>query len=299
MLSLFPGVKIATLHRRKRMLKAAPTMSEGISLGLSGLERVSFDTRNFRAVVVGDFQSPFHNKEALKAFNFFLKDEAENLEAIINIGDHFDNYSISRYSKDKRRGSLEEWKKEKAIGLSIFEDWRKFYSKDILLLYGNHEDRWNQYVDNMGDPMIREAAGESLVFEKVYGLDKLDIITFPYMVPVTLGDVTITHGTRSNSTSPGATALKEIRTRFGTSVIVGHCHSGALVTQRYIHGTAVGVENFTMADLDGLGYAMFPNWMNGFSYLRVENGRSYITPVPMTNNTFMFNGKIYTPKGVI
>jgi len=299
LLTLFPDVKLDTLKRRKRMVKSQPTVSDGTALGLSGLERVNFDTRNFKAYVIGDYQAPFHNKAATESFLRLLEDTADSIDVVINDGDHYDNYAVSSYSKDKRRGSVENWKQEIEVGNSIFADWRSVFDKDILLLKGNHEDRWDRYLNDQAPDKVREAAGEALDFDKVYGLDKYNIITFPYMQPVLFGDVVITHGTRSNTTSPGTTALKEIRQRFGTNVIVGHCHSGAMVTQRYIHGTAVGVENFTMADLDGLGYAMFPNWLNGFTYLEVRDGKSYLQPVPMHNNTFAFNGKLYTPKGIM
>lgn len=292
----FPDVSLTTLQRRRRMLKAQPTISDGVSLGLTGLERVSFDTQNFSAIVVGDFQSPFHDERTLDAFNLFIEREGMKYDAIINVGDHFDNYAISRYDKDKRRASTEEWLKEKEVGLNIFREWKRIFSGDIILLMGNHEDRWNSYLNTAPDK-IREAAGDALDFENVYGLKELGVVTFPYMQPVLFGDVTITHGTRTNSTTPGSTALKEIRTRFGTNVIVGHCHTGALVTQRYVHGTAVGIENFTMADLDGLGYAMFPNWQQGFTILNVINGKAFMTPVLISNHTFVFNGMLYSPRG--
>lgn len=296
--TLFPGVKLETLKRRKRMVKSQPTISDGTALGLSGVERVTFDTRNFKAYVIGDFQAPYHSEPATESFRLLLQDTAHDVDAVINVGDHFDNYAVSSYNKDKRRASHEEWLREIAVGNSIFAGWRSVFDGDILLLKGNHEDRWDRYLNDQAPDKVREAAGDALEFDNVYELNKYNIITFPYMQPVLFGDVVITHGTRSSTTQPGSVALKEIRQRFGTNVIVGHCHSGAMVTQRYIHGTAVGIENFTMADLDGLGYAMFPNWLNGFTYLEVRDGKSYLQPVPMHNSTFVFNGKLYTPKGI-
>lgn len=294
---LFPDIRLDTLKRRRRMLRAQPALSDGVSLGLSGVERVSFDTNNFTAFVIGDLQVPFQNKEALAAFSHLLDDT--KVDVIINDGDHFDNYAISRYQKDKRRGTYEAFKREREEGLSIFGEWRTRHSGDIILLKGNHEERWENYVMNNAEDIILDVAGEALNFDNVFDMKRHDVITFPYMQPVLFGDTIITHGTRASTTTPGSTALKEIRQRFGTNVIVGHCHSGAMVAQRYVWGTAVGIENFTMANLDGLGYAMFPNWCNGFTHLRVVDGKGYLTPVPIQNNTFIFNGKLYTPRGAI
>lgn len=296
--SLFPGVKVSTLKRRRRLIKAQPSVSEGTALGLSGLERVHFDTRNFKGIVIGDFQSPHHNREALAAFNYLLADIKDDLDVIIDDGDHYDNDAVSRYKKDARRATLESFKEARDIGNDIFKSWRDVgFGGDILLLKGNHEQRWDNYILNEASDKILEFAGDSLSFERVFETGKYGVISFPYMQPVLFGNTVITHGTRSSTTTPGSVALKEIRQRFGTSVIVGHCHSGALVTQRYTHGTAIGIENYTMANLDELGYAMFPNWMNGFTYLHMVEGVGHMQTVPMINNTFVFNGKLYTPKG--
>jgi len=291
----FPGVGVETLRRRRRLLRNQPAMSVGVSLATSGLERLSTDLDNFTAYVIGDFQVPYHNKKALAAFNHLLADQPVDL--IINDGDHWDNYSISRFGKDPRRASIEAWREEVEEGRVIFEDWKKVHKGEIVLLKGNHEKRWSDFC-NQSSSKILEAAGEALSFEHIYGLDDLGVVTFDYMQPVTFGNVTITHGTKGNSGTPGAMVLGEIRKRFGTHVIVGHCHTGAMTTQRYIGGSWVGIENFTMADVDGLEYTMFPNWHNGFTFLRVVNGEAHLQPIVINNNEFVFNGKLYTPTGV-
>ena len=305
MVEAFPAISLSTLQRRRRLLRQQPQMSEGVSLGLNGLERTRFNPRDFSAIIVGDLQSPFVDHDALAAFNSMLGDLGTvhpAIDVLIDNGDHYDNYAISRYKKTEGRGTPEAFVREVTQGTAIFEEWRRILGPDvdIVLHKGNHEVRWDAYLETQDTEhlyaIMKVVDPEALTFEHITGLDKLGIITVPYMKPTLYGDVIVTHGTKS-SQNAGMTVRNAIRGQFGTNVVLNHIHTGAMVAQRYIGGTVIGIENFTMADLDGLGYAEWPNWVQGFTYMKVVDGVSYLRPVVMRNQCFEFDGVVYTPRG--
>jgi hypothetical protein len=295
----FPDVRLGTLQRRRRLLRSQPAASAGITLGLLALNDTRFDPKNFEAVVVGDLQSPFHDERALSSFNYFLKDMAHRINVLIDNGDHYDNYAISAFHKDKGRGTPEAFAREIEIGTNIFREWREILGEgvDIILHRGNHEDRWDRYLTNPNLDHLYAVAGDKLDFADVYGLNELGVIVVPYMQPVLYGEVVVTHGTTS-SKKAGVVALAAIQQKYARSVILNHVHTGAMVTQRYLDRTCVGVENFTLCRIDDLGYAEYPNWSQGFSYVKTVDGATHIQPVMMNNQSFVFDGKLYTPEGV-
>ena len=296
----FPDVNLPTLQRRRRMLRAQPNMSEGRSLALSGLNETRYDPKNFMAVVVGDLQAPFHDVRALASFNAFLHDVKDTIDCLIDNGDHYDNYAISRFNKSEGRGTPEAFTHERDTGTRIFADWRNLLGDDVdLILHkGNHEDRWDAYLEQNLPDHVYLVAGDRLDFASVYGLDELNVHVIPYKVPVLYGDMVVTHNTKSNTANPGTTALKHIQQRYGSSVLINHVHTGAMVTQRHIGGHYIGIENFMLADFNQLTYAEFPNWAQGFTVLNVVDGVTYPTPVTMLNQCFHYGGKLYTPEGV-
>jgi len=306
MLREFPDQKLITLQRRRRLLRNQPTISDGVSLGLMGLEETRFNPKNFSAIVVGDLQSPFYDFEALASFNHLLEDFGTvhaPINALINVGDHFDFYAISKYKKSNGRGTPEAFIKEIEIGRAVFEAWRVILGDDVemILHKGNHEERWDKYLETKDNDHLYAALKHSdnrdaLSFESITGLGELGVRVIPYMKPTLYGDTVVVHGTTSTKVA-GTVARNMVQGRYGTNVIVGHSHTGAMVTQRYLMGTYVGIENFTLCDLDGLGYAEFPNWCQGFTYMKVVDGVSYLRPVVMRNKSFEFNGHFYTPKG--
>ena len=303
MVSNFPDLNIATLQRRRRMLRAQPSLSDGVSLGITGLEATSFDPKNFHAIVLGDIQSPFHDRLSIRSVNnllVYLKNNSR-LDVLINNGDHFDNYAISRFDKSKLRGEASSFRKEVEVGTEIFAEWRRSLGDDldIILHMGNHEDRWAHFLEQNVPDQVYAVAGDSLDFAKIYGLDSLGVQLIPYKRPVIYGEYVITHNTKSNQAQPGTTVLNLIRKKYGQSLIVNHIHTGAMVTQRYVGGTYVGIENFSLADFDQLDYAEFPNWCQGFTYLVTRDGVSYAHPVPIINHCFEFDGKIFSPEGII
>lgn len=295
----FPGIPLATLQRRRRLIRAQRNTSDGVTLSIDGLENTRFDPNNFSAVVIGDVQSPFHDTRAISSLNKLLEDlaESDSIDLLIANGDIYDCYAISSYRKEEGRGTPEAFKTEMQIGTNLFKRWRDILGphRDIILIKGNHETRWDRYLETVGKDHLYAVLGERMGFREVFGLNELDVHVIPYKKPVRFGDVTITHGTTS-SKAAGNVARNAIQERFGTSVILNHCHTAAMVTQRYIDRVAVGIENFTLCSLDGLGYAEFPNWAQGFTVLRVKDGKSYIQPVAMVEQSFYYGSKFYAPE---
>lgn len=242
--------------------------------------------------VFGCVHAPFHNKDAFKAVFRLLKDTRESVVGVVLAGDFLDMNSLSSHDKGKKpiMGVTLDWEYNESNDLldELFEPLSQNINK--VYLYGNHEDRYFRYMNDIDNSKL----GKSLVSPEV-GLKLQDrgfrLLTNWKEDHITLGNyLDVSHGEFINV----HTAKKHIDT-YRRSTLFYHTHR----VQQYIEGQVGGYNGGSMADFrepvfNYASRAMKGSWLNGFTAVHVdEQGFYHIQQIVCYNNSFVFGNKIY------
>lgn len=265
------------LKRKVPMNVIAPARTDGPTF--KAKKKAKEDTT--RVVLVGDQQAPYQDERLHDAFCNFLADYQPHKGVLI--GDTIDLPDISRHPANPETDVTVQECID--AGYNILKNYREANEDTAWQkLAGNHDERLRRIVvDNVRQIYgVRRAAvpGEILdspVLDVSYLL-RLDELGIEYTNPngdyeqaqVTLSpNLAARHGWIARKGS-GASALATLD-HLGYSVVIGHSHRQSLVHKTYhtIEGkpyTLAAAETGCMCRIDGgLGYAVSPNWQNGFT----------------------------------
>lgn len=153
---------------------------------------------------------------------------------------------------------------------------------------GNHEDRWNAYIDSSAP-----AAADLITFNELYDLNKLGINWWQYNhEPVRIfGDSYIHHGI-SVSRNAGQSAMKELET-FGVSGFSGHTHRMGSYGKTDMLGIHEWFECGHLCDVKKMDYIVTPNWQAGFMIAYVEGKNVFPMPVRFKGDKFVVEQKVF------
>lgn len=264
-----------------------------------------------RVVLVGDQQAPYHNEDLHRAFCDFLQDYQPD-EGVL-IGDTIDLPDISRHPNNPEKDvSVQECIDS---GYLVLRDYREAYEPtQWKKLAGNHDERIRRYQIDRTERIygIRRAAvpGEALEtpLMDVGHLLRLDELGIEYIRPD--GDYEHTqiklspylaarHGWIARKGS-GASALATLE-HLGFSVVVGHTHRQSLVhkTRHDINGTLstlAACETGCMCRIEeGLGYAVAPDWQNGFATAEIwPDGTFKLDLATYVDGVLYYRGKRFS-----
>jgi predicted phosphodiesterase len=239
-------------------------------------------------VVVSDIQSPYHSEGAVNALARFIK--AYKPDNVVSVGDEIDLPQISRWEEGKEG----EWQKDlgrhRDITVKVLE---KLQIKHISR--SNHSDR-------LYNKIITKAPGflglPELKIEKFLKLDELGI-KYHYEPYELAPNWILVHGDEGNvQPTAGATALG-LAKRSGVSVVCGHTHRMGLThfTQSWAgrSKTVWGMEVGHLMDVKHARYikAGLFTWNQGFGILRVDGQNVYPQLVPIVNNSFVVDNKVW------
>ncbi|EFC86491.1 hypothetical protein [Parafrankia sp. EUN1f] len=198
-----------------------------------------------------------------------------NPDRLLILGDFLDMKGPARWS----RGLAEEYQTDLQAdcdtGVKILENIRAGYGGPIDFVEGNHEARIRRYLAQYA-PALREL--RSLQLEALLNFEDLEI-SYRHQ-PYRLGDGWVAiHGDKIAAYG-GGSALKMVR-QFGASVVQGHTHRLAVVTEsrgyRDRQQSLTGMECGHLSDLSKASYVGFgsANWQLGFGLLHLDDtGRS-------------------------
>jgi hypothetical protein len=234
-----------------------------------------------RFVLCGDQQAPYYNKALHDVFCQFLYDYAPHRGVLI--GDTIDFPDISRHPDNPEKDCTVQDCLDS--GYVVLRNYREAHELcKWQKLAGNHDERLRRYqIDKFNKAYgVRRALvpgeePESPVLD-IGHLMRLDELDIDYVKPD--GDYEHTqinlsthlaarHGWIARKGS-GASALATLE-HLGFSVVVGHTHRQSLVhkTRHDINGnltTLAACETGCMCLIEGgLGYAVTPDWQNGFA----------------------------------
>lgn len=261
-------------------------------------------------VFAGDQQAPFHNENLHELFCQWL--EFNRPHRGVLIGDTIDLPDISRHPTNPEWAATTQECVDAAY--LLLRDYVQS-SKDTgwTKLGGNHDERLRRVVINQISDFygLRQAArpGEELggsILDAEFLL-RLDELGIEYVRPngsYEHGQVNISnhlaarHGWIARKGS-GASALKTLE-HLGFSVVVGHTHRQSQVhkTRHDINGdlsTITAVETGCMCRIEeGLGYAVAPDWQNGFATAIVwPDGTFRLELATYVNNTLYWRDQRY------
>lgn len=260
-------------------------------------------------VFTGDQQAPFHDENLHRLFNQFLKENKPDRGILI--GDTVDLPDVSRHRFDPENTSTVQ--NCINVGYSILKDYVDS-SKETswIKLCGNHDERIrlaliDRLVQLYGITRAEVEGQPEPSVLSIRHLLRLDELGIEYVEPQGSYDQTqvnistklaARHGWLASRGS-GTSALKTLE-HLGYSVVVGHTHRQSIVhkTTHDINGntkTLTAAEIGCMAKIEGgLGYAVSPDWQNGWATASVyPDGKFKIDLATYVNGVAMWRDKRY------
>ncbi len=265
-------------------------------------------------VACGDQHAPFHDQNLHRLFLDWLSYNSPH-EGII-LGDLCDFPELSRHRHKP------EWKADTQdcinSGYEILNDYiSSSHGTKWRFIPGNHDERirnsiidYNRQLFNLQRAYVE---GQSEPEGSVWSLPNLlrmERLGIEYTEPggsysnaqcIISPKIAARHGWIARPKS-GATAHSTLDV-LGHSIIVGHTHRRGLVyaTKHEIGGDTrdlVAIEAGCMCRVDkptGLGYAIAPDWQNGFVTITVwPDGSFHAEPAVYVNNRLLWRDQVYT-----
>lgn len=208
-------------------------------------------------VCLSDIHYPYEDPLAMRLVNRFLEDFRPDV--LVFNGDIWDMPQISKY--DRRREELKDPKNlqehldhgKDGVAHSI----EAAHPKETLLILGNHEDRWENYLGSRAPEL---ASLRSLGFESVFNLGALKWKR--YGEGFWLNDsLFVYHGSYT-----GGSWTDRERVSAGASTITGHMHQQRVTYHRDRARTYKNVAQGCLCLLNPPYLRTPPNWQQGFVY---------------------------------
>ncbi len=228
-----------------------------------------------RAVVYGDTHIPFESPSALAVVRKVIT--LAKPDVLINVGDLFDAWQISRFPKDPRR--KESFQYDIFLGIEHLNDFAAAAPKAALyFLEGNHEERLRRTVWGMKDE-ARQLAGLD-IFEKYVNWqtilregelsERWTFVSYDDQPVEIIPQLLAKHGTKlaSGMGASGRTAFKEWIS-YGMSGFSGHTHRLGDFFHRDRNGSHRWFETGCTCEVDGTvpGSGSDQDWQQGCAVL--------------------------------
>lgn len=249
--------------------------------------------------VFGDMHDPYVNAVIFEyLFLPFVKSLRPNI--IIESGDGFDFYGISRFLKQPRRRM--QMSRERNLFVARREQLQKVLPRDCRKVYlrGNHEDRMYKYLIRQAPEIMDE-----IYWADYLKLDKLgwDVVDDgnseePAESFFELGSLLVMHGEVARK-QPGV-APKALLDSYNENVLTNHTHKVGSSSARFYRGRIIlGYENGCMCDIPKVSrdyVQMVANWINCWSvvFTDVSTGRSHVEQFVVTIDKTDYN--VFSPK---
>jgi predicted phosphodiesterase len=229
-------------------------------------------------------------------WNAFKKWHADQKpDKTVILGDFVDFGMLSKYLQ----GSKDPVNAIPQIAMFVQEaNALKKNSKNVIVMEGNHDERWDKAIFGAHGAALKDAKGLTLKDQCMYhGLDKG--ITWLKEdlenTGVKCGPFVLRHGHRQG-TGWGARhlAANRIQRSLGVSEVFGHYHRAQMFCQTAHGKTAVAIANPHMSGEHS--YTSDPDWQRGFTVLELYGPDNiYATPhlVLIQDGRFAWGGTLY------
>ena len=222
-----------------------------------------------KRVVISDQHYPLHDPKA-EAIVLQAIEAIRPKQTIIN-GDYYDLFSLSRFDKDKRVGKYFSLADECVAGHRFLRQLGEIVSAfdgEIVVLPGNHEIRWQKYLNKNVPELAQHPEAERLWDYRKWFFPDESVCPLSFADEVFVGSrLRVTHGERVRG-QPGQSARAMVEA-MGSDIWMGHTHRQGLWPHRIPafgeHGseiTRVGVEGGCLCAV-GADYARLADWHQG------------------------------------
>jgi len=221
---------------------------------------VTLDNSAYPLLLGADAHIPFHDREAIEMFiEYGLTIKPKT---IILLGDWMDCYSLSKFITDPRLRDI--YAEIKAVKQIMGELRRNFPTARIIYKFGNHEDRYEDYL-KMKAPELFSV--DALRLENILGLEKdFNIETVRYKRVIQLNNLYMIHGHEyKTGISAPVNPARGLYLRTKKTAICAHYHQTSDHTEPSINGEIEAT--WTLGCLCGLHpqYAPLNKWNLGFA----------------------------------
>lgn len=250
-------------------LKVVDNTARFIKYALQNKKIISHDLPKLNSfvghtLVIADLHIPYQDKQAVEIVLDYAA--TKDIKKIVILGDLMDFYQISFFRKDPARKAMEEEFKEGKMFLNYLRD--KFPDIPILYMFGNHEERLENYVlDHM--PQLHGLLG-SLIPANL-GLQNLNIQY--YLDPFKIGHLWYLHGHEKPRGGGNPEYITNVIWKYvHDNFICAHYHRQqdkmfGHISRKRFQGTCIG----WLGDPQQACYQKLKNDIQGFALVEYDN----------------------------
>jgi len=259
-----------------------------------GLEDKMLGSKSKHAVIIPDLHVPYHDEKAVSLVEQYIKNTKP--DALYQIGDFYDFYSISRFDKDPKR--IDSLQDELDVGYSIWKRFRDAGKPEMEMHYteGNHEFRLRKYL--WRHPGINSL--RSLKLENATNIKDLGIKFYKNHQECYINKVLIaTHGAKDDGcklSQYSGYSAKNTLEKNAINGVSGHSHRLSSHFSRKMGGQLEWHEMGCLCTLNP-DYVKKPNWQQGFGRVIYNQKKFDIKPIKIHQENGQYwaivDGKIY------
>ena len=243
-------------------------------------------TGTAHTLIFNDVHINFHDKKALEVMVHFIKAMyGDTLKNIIMNGDIADFYTLSRWVKDPR---FRNFKQEVEYFIQFLEYLREWFPKtNIVYKYGNHEERYEDYL-KLKAPELFDL--EITELSKLLKLDNFGIHVVRDKMPIKLNSLMIIHGHefRTPFTNP-VNPARGLFLRAQKSAMCGHYHQSSTHSEKNIEGESITCWSLgCLSDLNPQ-YMPLNKWNLGFAVVDTSGNKKF-----NVHNYKLINYEVFT-----
>lgn len=259
-------------------------------------KRSAVTTKAELVAIVSDIHFDLHDPATWDAFKKWHADVKPS--RVVVLGDFLDLGMMSRYvqGKDDPVFAIPQIQMFVREMNSLV---KAHPSGEIIVVEGNHDERWSKVVLGAVPHVFRDAIGLTLKDQcHNQGLDKsVKWLKEDTLVSgVKCGPFVLRHGHNQQARFGMGKhlAANRISKTLGVSEVFGHYHRAQMYCQTALGKTAIAIANPCMTG--NHDYNKDPDWQRGFTVLELYGpDNCYATPhvIVMNDGHFSWNGKVY------
>ena len=242
-----------------------------------------------KVLIAGDIHIPYHSQPGTDLF--LQVGQGWKPDHIILLGDVWDGYCISGFSKDPNRETQVD--AELAQVNDFLDALDELGASRKIWINGNHSERMERFLCDRAPQLYNMVKIQKLLKLQTRGWEFV-----PYRDHIQVGKVFFTHDVGN----VGRNAAFKAMDTYQHSVVTGHTHRMQYVVEANATGTAMVSAQFGwLGDIHKVDYMhkikAQKDWALGFGvgYLR-DNGIMHLQPVPIVDNSCVVEGQLYTTK---
>jgi predicted phosphodiesterase len=235
-----------------------------------------------------DTHTPYHDARAVEGLIIERVMPGWKPDVLVILGDWFDNYAVSRFTKNPKR--LRGLQAELEVGVRLLRRFEAFPFKRRIFLEGNHEAR---LLKATADKMPEVYEFMERAWATLFTAGKWEYV--PYMEDIHLGKLYATHDVGRAGEQSTRLSLVD----YQDNVVIGHNHLMDFVVRSNAKGIPhVGASFGWLGDVLKIDYRhrmkSRRDYVLGFGvgYLR-PNGLIHIVPVPIVQYSALVEGVLY------